>query len=75
VRARFRGGACTTVRAGRGEGVDPDARRLPSVVGADPMMAVQMAWGKGWGGGEGGVRRGQDGRGRGWGGGVLGRIR
>jgi hypothetical protein len=55
--------------------VDPDARRLPSVVGVDPMMAAWMAWGGGWGGGEGGVRRGEDGRGRGWGGGVLGWIR
>jgi hypothetical protein len=51
--------------------VDPDARRLLFVVGADPMMAALMAWG----GGEGGVRRGEDGRGRGWGRGVLGWIR
>jgi hypothetical protein len=28
--------------------VDPDARHIPSVVGADPMMAARMAWGGGW---------------------------
>jgi hypothetical protein len=57
---------------GRDERVDPDARCLPSIVRADPMMAAWMAWGGGWGGGEKGVRRGEDGRGRSWGGGVLG---
>jgi hypothetical protein len=28
--------------------------------GADPMIAAPMAWGGGWGGGEIGVRRGED---------------
>jgi hypothetical protein len=29
-------------------------------LGADPMMVAPMAWGGGWGGGEGVVRRGED---------------
>jgi hypothetical protein len=41
----FGGGGGVARPSGRGcdEGVDPDARRLLSVVGADPMMAVRMA--------------------------------
>jgi hypothetical protein len=105
VRARFRGGLARPSGRGRGEGVDLDARCLPTKIipsvrcwggsddggadgvgrrvgrrrgrrllwrgwkgarlgrrrlGADPMMVASMAWGGEWGGGEGGVCRGED---------------